>query len=184
MKERNWSSYRAQCFPGQLRQRCLVHWMRNATYKVSKTDLFWLLPLIKDLVSARKKESFQFAWKELNRVAQSKVKDKLLEWLYKSYQEISVYLDFPTAHWSRIKCTNSLERLNEELRYRGNVSVSSWMIRFDCGCLVRSCKAIEKTRYVQNCIYQNLLRKIRENLKKAIPFVARYFILKKLDLDL
>ncbi|MBP7117579.1 MAG: transposase [Candidatus Cloacimonetes bacterium] len=38
-----------------------------------------------------------------------------------TYHEISVYLDFPTAHWSRIKCTNSLERLNEELRLEGEM---------------------------------------------------------------
>ncbi|MDP2172921.1 MAG: transposase, partial [Candidatus Cloacimonadaceae bacterium] len=34
-----------ECFPGQQRQRCIVHWMRNAQSKVSKTDLLWLLPL-------------------------------------------------------------------------------------------------------------------------------------------
>jgi len=93
--------------------------MRNAQSKVSKTDLLWLLPLIKDLVGSRTKESFELAWKELNRVAQSKGKDNLLDWLDSTYHEISVYLDFPAAHWSRIKCTNSLERLNEELRRRG-----------------------------------------------------------------
>ena len=35
---------------------------RNAQSKVSKTDLLWLLPLIKDLIGSRTKESFQLAW--------------------------------------------------------------------------------------------------------------------------
>ncbi|MFA5484056.1 MAG: transposase, partial [Candidatus Cloacimonadaceae bacterium] len=107
-----------ECFPGQQRQRCIVHWMRNAQSKVSKTDLLWLLPLMKDLVGSRTKESFILAWSELTRVSEAKGKDKLSDWLDSTYHEISVYLDFPTAHWSRIKCTNSLERLNEELRRR------------------------------------------------------------------
>lgn len=107
-----------ECFPGQLRQRCIVHWMRNAQSKVSKADLLWLLPLMKDLVGSRTRESFDLAWNELIRVVDAKGKEKLRDWLDSTYHEITVYLDFPTTHWSRIKCTNSLERLNQELRRR------------------------------------------------------------------
>lgn len=75
--------------------------MRNAQSKVSKTDLlWWLLPLIKDLVGSRTKELFEVAWKELNRVARFWGKDTLLDWLDSTYHEISVYLDFHAAHWS------------------------------------------------------------------------------------
>lgn len=107
-----------ECFPGQQRQRCIVHWMRNAHNKVSKTDLLWLLPLMKDLVGSRTVDSFELAWKELINTAKSKGKDKLLDWLDSTFHEISVYLEFPSSHWSKIKSTNPLERLNEELRRR------------------------------------------------------------------
>jgi len=107
-----------ECFPGQLRQRCIIHWMRNAQSKVSKTDLVWLLPLIKDLVGSRTIESFNLAWKELTKTVEIKGKDRLLEWLEDTYHEISVYLEFPFSHWSKIKSTNPLERLNQELRRR------------------------------------------------------------------
>jgi len=107
-----------ECFPGQQRQRCIVHWMRNAQSKVSKADLQWLLPLMKDLVGSRTVDSFKLAWKELINTAQAKGKDKLLDWLDSTFHEISVYLEFPTSHWSKIKSTNPLERLNEELRRR------------------------------------------------------------------
>ncbi len=107
-----------ECFPSQQRQRCVVHWMRNVHSKVSKIDLLQLLPLMEDLVGSRTKESFDSAWKELNRAAPSKGKDNLLDWLNGTYHEISVYLNFPAIHWSRIMCTNSLERLNMELRRR------------------------------------------------------------------
>ena len=107
-----------ECFPGQLRQRCIVHWMRNAQSKVTKTDLAWLIPLTKDLVGSRTRESFELAWNELTRATETKGKEKLMDWLDSTYHEISVYLEFPPAHWTKIKCTNSLERLNEELRRR------------------------------------------------------------------
>jgi transposase-like protein len=107
-----------ECFPGQLRQRCIVHWMRNAKDKVSKTDLIWLLPLLKDLVGSRTRESFELTWNKLMGVVSSKGKQNLLDWLDSTYYEITVYLDFPPGHWSRIKSTNPLERQNEELRRR------------------------------------------------------------------
>jgi len=107
-----------ECFPCQQRQRCIVHWMRNAQSKVSKTDLLWMLPLLKDLVGSRTRESFKLAWKELINTAQAKGKDNFLDWLDSTFHEISTYLEFPPSHWSKIKSTNPLERLNEELRRR------------------------------------------------------------------
>ncbi len=161
-----------ECFPGQLRQRCIVHWMRNAQSKVSKTDLLWLLPLIKDLVGSRTKESFQLAWTELNRVAQSKGKDKLLEWLDESYHEISVYLDFPTAHWSRIKCTNSLERLNEELRRREKC-IRIFPDEKSCLRLFGAILQGYSEDWISGKLYlSEPMERIRENQKRAIPFEA------------
>ena len=40
------------------------------------------------------------------------------DWLEGSSHEIITYLDFPPEHWTKIKSTNPLERLNEELRRR------------------------------------------------------------------
>ncbi|HHV37792.1 MAG TPA: hypothetical protein GXX77_08200 [Candidatus Cloacimonetes bacterium] len=57
-------------------------------------------------------------WKELINTAISKGKDKLLDCLDSTFHEISVYLEFPSLHWSKIKSTNTLESLNEELRRR------------------------------------------------------------------
>ncbi|MBP9038516.1 MAG: transposase, partial [Candidatus Syntrophosphaera sp.] len=45
-------------------------------------------------------------------------KYKLREWLEESYEVFSIYLNFPPEHWMKIKCTNVLERLNDELRRR------------------------------------------------------------------
>ena len=162
-----------ECFPGQLRQRCIVHWMRNAQSKVSKTDLLWLLPLIKDLVGSRTKESFELAWKELNRVAQSKGKDNLLDWLDSTYHEISVYLDFPAAHWSRIKCTNSLERLNEELRRREKC-IRIFPDEKSCLRLFGAILQGYSEDWISGKLYlSEPMEKIRETMKKLIPFDSR-----------
>ena len=161
-----------ECFPGQLRQRCIVHWMRNAQSKVSKTDLLWLLPLIKDLVGSRTKESFELAWRELNRVAQSKGKDNLLDWLDSTYHEISVYLDFPAANWSRIKCTNSLERLNEELRRREKC-IRIFPDEKSCLRLFGAILQGYSEDWISGKLYlSEPMDRIKEILKKSIPFEA------------
>jgi len=159
-----------ECFPGQLRQRCIVHWMRNAQSKVSKTDLLWLLALINDLLGSRTNEYFESAWREPNSVAQSKGKDNLLDWLDSTYHEISVYLDFPTAHWCKTKFTNTLERLDEELRRREKC-IRIFPIEKSC---LRLFGAILHG-YSEDLISGELyllepLEGIRENLKKPIPF--------------
>jgi len=159
-----------ECFPGQLRQRCIVHWMRNAQDKVSKADRLWLLPLLKDLVGSRTRESFELAWRELNQVVQAKGKDKLLDWLDATYYEISVYLNFPTAHWSRIKCTNSLERINQELRRREKC-IRIFPDEISCLRLFGSILQGYSEDWISGKLYfSEPLERIRENLISPKPF--------------
>lgn len=146
--------------------------MRNAQSKVSKTDLLWLLPLTKDLVGSRTKESFELAWKELNRAAQSKGKDNLLDWLDSTYHEISVYLDFPAAHWSRIKCTNSLERLNEELRRREKC-IRIFPDEKSCLRLFGAILQGYSEDWISGKLYlSEPMERIKDTMKKPIPFEA------------
>ena len=159
-----------ECFPGQLRQRCIVHWMRNAQSKVSKTDLLWLIPLLKDLVGSRTRESFELAWNELFRVVDAKGKEKLRDWLDSTYHEITVYLDFPAAHWSRIKCTNSLERINEELRRREKC-IRIFPDEKSCFRLMGAILQGYSEDWTSGKLYlSEPLDKIRENWSKPIPF--------------
>ena len=159
-----------ECFPGQLRQRCIVHWMRNAQSKVSKVDLLWFLPLLKDLVGSGTRESFELAWRELNRVVQSKGKDNLLDWLDSTYHEISVYLNFPVAHWSRIKCTNSLERINEELRRRERC-IRIFPDEKSCLRLFGAILQVYSEDWISGKLYlSEPMERIRENQKSPIMF--------------
>jgi len=159
-----------ECFPGQLRQRCIVHWMRNAQSKVSKTDFLWLMPLLKDLVGSRTTESFELSWQKLNSVVSSKGKDRLQDWLDSTYHEISVYLEFPPSHWSKIKSTNPLERLNEELRRREKC-IRIFPDEKSCFRLVGAILQGYSEDWTSGKLYlSEPLEKIRENRSKPIPF--------------
>ncbi len=51
-------------------------------------------------------------------MANQKKNNNLASWLEETYEEITIYLKFPPEHRSKIKSTNPIERLNEELRRR------------------------------------------------------------------
>ncbi len=60
---------------------CEAHYAGVSTRKmskVSKSDLQWLLPRIKDLVKSSTREFFALAWSELIKAAEARGKDKLL----------------------------------------------------------------------------------------------------------
>lgn len=109
----------SECFPGQLQQRCIVHWMRNALDKVSGPHAEeWLKDLLSPLVHSVDRDSFEFSRSRLLAQVSSKGYDKLHEWLEDTLPEVSTYILFPLSHWTKIKSTNPLERLNEEIRRR------------------------------------------------------------------
>lgn len=109
----------SECFPGQLQQRCIVHWMRNALDKVSGSHAEeWLKGLLSPLVHSVDRDSFDSARARLLDQISSKGYDKLHEWLEDTLPDVSTYLLFPPSHWTKIKSTNPLERLNEEIRRR------------------------------------------------------------------
>lgn len=110
-----------ECFPGQLRQRCIVHWYRNLKSKISSSEFSALKPYISNLIMSRNPEIFKKNWELFFEKAKICKNEKVFNWLEETYSEISVYIDFPTIHWPMIKSTNSLERLNEEVRRREKV---------------------------------------------------------------
>ncbi len=107
-----------ECFPGQQRQRCIVHWVRNAASKLSKSERNKYLPLFKNIINSNTKAAFNLEWDTLIKELEKAGKYKLIDWLESSYEEIIIYLDFPPEHWSRIKSTNPIERINREIRQR------------------------------------------------------------------
>ena len=103
----------SECFPGQLQQRCIVHWMRNALDKVSGVHAEeWLNGLLRPLVHSIDVDSFDTARVRLLDQVSSNGYDKLHDWLETTLPDVSTYILFPPSHWTKIKSTNPLERLS------------------------------------------------------------------------
>lgn len=107
-----------ECYPGQLQQRCLVHFQRNAFDKLSPKDMEWFAPLFKNLLNAQTKEVSHDAWLDIKKQCIIRGLDSFLDWLEESEGDLFNYLTYPESHWSKIRTTNPIERLNEEIRRR------------------------------------------------------------------
>ena len=101
-------------------QRCRVHFMRNVLACVPKSH--------QGLASTLIRQVFQQPSAELAHVAWRQVADKLRPRFAKAASvmdnaehDVLAHLDFPQAHRVKIHSTNTLERLNKEIKRRANV---------------------------------------------------------------
>jgi transposase-like protein len=105
-------------FPDAKYQRCVVHFYRNifSVTPRSKTREVAAMPKAvhaqEDKVAAREKASA---------VAAKLLEMKLTaaaEKIRKGIEETLTYMDFPSAHWTKIRSNNVIERVNREIRRR------------------------------------------------------------------
>ena len=116
-----------RAFPASLRQRCLVHRVRNTLAKVSahaqaevKAD-FWAIFDVDDAepgeeavaVAHRQAAEFAARWNSRYPAAVRCVTDDLAS--------LTVHLRFPAEHWHRIRHSNFIERTFGETRRRTKV---------------------------------------------------------------
>jgi putative transposase len=101
-------------------QRCRVHWMRNALSYVPKGQ--------QSMVAAALRQAFiqpdrAAASQTLRHVAdQLRPKwPKLAGFIDDSEMDVLSYMDFPAQHRAKLHSTNSLERLNKEVKRRADV---------------------------------------------------------------
>lgn len=108
------------CFPGASWQRCQVHFLRNLLMRVRKSDRTWILGSMKDVFAASDKTTALSRLKSLvNRLQQPY--PKIAEWLEEDGPETLTVYDFPEAHRRRLRTTNNIERLNQEIKRRTRV---------------------------------------------------------------
>lgn len=138
-----------ECFPGQLHQRCIVHWQRNLMTKVKPSDRKWIAGLSRRVIKSGSAEEFRQNWNELiTKVSNSKY-STLLDWLDETKEEVSAYLSYPESHYPKIRSTNRIERCNEEIRRRDRViriypSTSSCELLVGCILMDESEKMMER----------------------------------------
>jgi transposase-like protein len=116
-----------QVFPKALRQRCVIHRLRNAVAKVSKADQdafkadWWEVfdkieepPGEQAIAEARRRiDGFRAQWERAYPGA--------VACLVEDFESLSVHLRFPKEHWKRCRHTNLIERTFGETRRRTKV---------------------------------------------------------------
>ena len=108
-------------FQGVKLQRCQVHFMRNLLGKISQNEQPEAVRLMQEVFAAETKEE---AIKRVHKVSEfliSKKKSGVADWLEESIEDTLQVLDLPLAHRKKMKSTNMLERVNQELKRRSRV---------------------------------------------------------------
>jgi putative transposase len=113
---------RKACFPGVPWQRCQFHMMRNALAHVPREEM--KREAMEDLRSVCDSADEHAAAEQLQRVVRKYQSSapKLAEWMEENVPESLTVFRLPTSHRQRLRTTNTLERLNRELKRRTRVA--------------------------------------------------------------
>src|SRR4051812_12751437 len=106
--------------PGATWQRCRVHWMRNALAYVPKGQQTMVAAALRQAFLQPDPDSARKVW----RTMADQFRDrwpKLAKLLDESEDDVLAYLSFPAQPRAKLHSTNSLERLNKEVKRRADV---------------------------------------------------------------
>ena len=107
-------------FQGASWQRCQVHFTRNATGKVKREKRKDLAGDLREIFTASDKERAQELAEKLSDKWR-KTHPKIAEMIEGNIEECFSSFAFPESHRPRIRTTNGLERLNQEIKRRTRV---------------------------------------------------------------
>ncbi len=110
-----------EVFPNAKYQRCTVHFYRNVFSVTPRSKMKEVAAMLKAIhaqeskeAAKEKAEAVAIKLREMKlKEAAKKIEDGILETL--------TYMDFPYAHWTKIRSNNVIERLNREIRRRTRV---------------------------------------------------------------
>lgn len=105
----------SEIYSGQLQQRCIVHWQRNFLDKLNSKEKGKYGKKISEFVTSSTIDQFKNSRKELLTMFYN---HKIYDWLEETFPEISNFTIYPESHWRKIKSTNPIERLNNDIRRR------------------------------------------------------------------
>jgi len=108
-------------FQGASHQRCQVHYMRNLLAMVGRAKRKELASDLRAIFAAPERDQAMEAASSLAQKWQAKGNGKVAEHLEEHIEECLSCLAFPESHRRRIRTTNGLERLNQEIKRRTRV---------------------------------------------------------------
>jgi transposase-like protein len=110
-----------EVYPDAKYQRCTVHFYRNVFSVTPRSKMKDVAAMLKAIHAQENK----VAAREKARAVVQKLRDMKLKEAAKkvedSIEETLTYMDFPYAHWLKIRTNNVIERLNREIRRRTRV---------------------------------------------------------------
>ena len=101
-------------------QRCRVHFMRNLLATVSKPHQAMVGTLVRQVFVQSDAESAQDAWRRVSDELRARF-PKAAALMDQAEADVLAHLHFPSAHRVKLHSTNTLERLNKEVKRRANV---------------------------------------------------------------
>jgi putative transposase len=102
-------------------QRCQVHFMRNFVDKLAKSEQSEGIRLLQEVFAAEAKSEAMIRVQKVKDFLNLKKKDKVADWLEENIEETLAVLELPIEHRKKMKSTNMLERVNQELKRRSRV---------------------------------------------------------------
>lgn len=108
-------------FQGVVWQRCQVHFMRNFISKLSKQLQPEGVKLLKKVFAGENKEEALKEAIELGNYLRRHRREEVARWLEENLEEALGVYELPPEYRKRMKSTNMLERLNQELKRRSRV---------------------------------------------------------------
>lgn len=110
-----------EVFPSAKYQRCYVHFYWNVFSVTPRSKMKEVAAMLKAIHAQEDKE----AAKEKAMTVVKKLRDMKLKEAAKKVEdsilETLTYMDFPQAHWTKLRSNNVIERLNREIRRRTRV---------------------------------------------------------------
>jgi len=108
-------------FTGILWQRCLFHLQQNAqSYVPRKSMQKQVAEDIRMIFSALSREKAEEYLVDIVE-KYAKIAPKLADWMEVNLPEGFSFFAFPTSHWKRIRTSNCLERVSQEIKRRTRV---------------------------------------------------------------
>jgi putative transposase len=110
----------ARVFIGASWQRCRVHFMRNVLARVQKAQSPMVAALIRTIFAQADQEAVESQLDEVASRLEPKFPD-VAAMLLDARADVCAFASFPRGDWTKIWSTNSIERLNAEIKRRTRV---------------------------------------------------------------
>ena len=101
-------------------QRCRVHFMRNALAHVPRRQHQMVAAVIRTAFVQENQAEARNQWRETADKLRGRF-PKLSELMDQAEEDVLAFMHFPKEHWPQLASTNTLERLNKELKRRSRV---------------------------------------------------------------